>query len=431
MTDEFRIAFEPISRNQGSDLDRASLAAVSLWINGQAATRLEDTFARTVRDTARVSIHHLATWFAGNWWRLRWEPETTSPSSSWHMSHNLAAAGAGYLWPRLIFSSDGDYMRVRTRPTPDKSKEHIRYLADIDSEIPMAAFEQAVDEFVDGVLARFATLGVDGGNLTAMWEIVRQERSEPAEAELRKLEALLGCDPEEAPEDLLVSLRRSEAEFGAESVGEVAAAKGAEETMPALEAFRGRLTRLDDLVAVPQLDELTRCLHDMPLTDVPWMRAEKLAAFARQTWSLGDGPVKSSRLCELLGSKRALEEGNVPFAAGIRATDRPERFAVICRNHFPVGRRFELARLIADQITAAPADRLLPATSAKTGRQKFQRAFASEFLCPYREIKAELGDKFPNDDDIEGLAAKYDVSSLLVRTSLVNKGDLSRDVLVA
>jgi len=242
---------------------------------------------------------------------------------------------------------------------------------------------------------------------------------------------LLGSDPEEVPEELLTSIRRSEKEFGAEAVGEVAATSGPSRVLPVLDIFRDHLKRPENLISVPDLNSLREGLTKLRFTDAPWQRAEQLASLAREKWSISEGPVPNDRLFELLDSDRVLEASDIPFAAGVRAPDQPDQFAVSCRARYWVGRRFELVRLIADQITAAPEDRLLPATSAKTGRQKFQRAFASEFLCPYRELKAELGNKFPSDDDIEDMAEKYAVSSLLVRTSLVNKGDLPRDALVA
>jgi hypothetical protein len=93
-------------------------------------------------------------------------------------------------------------------------------------------------------------------------------------------------------------------------------------------------------------------------------------------------------------------------------------------------------RLVADHIAAPHDDRLLPATAAKTDRQKFQRGFAQEFLLPFDELYRLLGEPRPgeseiSDSDIEDVAEEYDVSPLLVRTVLVNKGLLPRDLLIA
>jgi Zn-dependent peptidase ImmA (M78 family) len=100
------------------------------------------------------------------------------------------------------------------------------------------------------------------------------------------------------------------------------------------------------------------------------------------------------------------------------------------------GRRFEIMRLVADHIVASAEDRLLPATKAKTDRQKFQRAFSQEFLLPFDELYHRLdqprrGENEISDDDIDDVAREYIVSPLMVRTVLVNQGFLPREVLPA
>jgi Zn-dependent peptidase ImmA (M78 family) len=99
------------------------------------------------------------------------------------------------------------------------------------------------------------------------------------------------------------------------------------------------------------------------------------------------------------------------------------------------GRRFEIMRLVADHIVAVSDDLLLPATTAKTDRQKFQRAFAQEFLLPSEELGEEMRSLSNSDNisdhDTEDIAQHYDVSPLLVNTVLVNRGFLPRDTLHA
>ena len=53
--------------------------------------------------------------------------------------------------------------------------------------------------------------------------------------------------------------------------------------------------------------------------------------------------------------------------------------------------------------------------------QKFERSFATEFLCPWAEL-----DDATDEDVLEDVAERYGVSPLLVRTSLVNKGKIPR-----
>jgi hypothetical protein len=135
--------------------------------------------------------------------------------------------------------------------------------------------------------------------------------------------------------------------------------------------------------------------------------------------------------------KDRLETGPVAalgIAAGFRRNRWDEAVSIVQRAKAPTGRRFEIMRLVADHVVAPDDDHLLPITTARTDRQKFQRAFAAEFLLPFQEMYEQLGglsfgEGEIRDDDIEDVAAQYQVSPLMVRTSLVNRGVLPREAL--
>ena len=118
MNDKMRIEFEWLDRQFGSSMDRAYFAAIGLAIGEAYITRVEDVGAKTVRNHMRGSVCHLATWFAENWWRLRWEPAPRlwTKDPDWRMAHSIAAAGGGYVWPNAVFASDGDYVEVAAMP---------------------------------------------------------------------------------------------------------------------------------------------------------------------------------------------------------------------------------------------------------------------------------------------------------------------------
>jgi Zn-dependent peptidase ImmA (M78 family) len=84
---------------------------------------------------------------------------------------------------------------------------------------------------------------------------------------------------------------------------------------------------------------------------------------------------------------------------------------------------------LGDHLSYSNGERLIPATDAKTSRQQFQRAFAQEFLCPFDALLEKINTTQPNDDDIAEAAAHFEVSPLMVRTTLVNKGELDRETL--
>ncbi len=92
------------------------------------------------------------------------------------------------------------------------------------------------------------------------------------------------------------------------------------------------------------------------------------------------------------------------------------------------GRRFEAARLLADSIEGPDADVVLPITDGSTARQKVQRSFAQEFLCPVEGLR-RLVPPLPTEADIENAAEHFDVSELTVRAALVNRGLVDRSCL--
>src|SRR5208282_5906654 len=81
-------------------------------------------------------------------------------------------------------------------------------------------------------------------------------------------------------------------------------------------------------------------------------------------------------------------------------------------------RRFEAARFIADYL-CAPQDRWLPITDAATARQKVQRAFAAEFLCPIESLRAYLGNEFL-PEAFEDAAEHFGISEMAVISHLAN-----------
>ena len=87
-------------------------------------------------------------------------------------------------------------------------------------------------------------------------------------------------------------------------------------------------------------------------------------------------------------------------------------------------RRFEFSRALGDAIWSQN-ETLGPLTKAKSARQKFQRAFAQALLCPYDDLQAYIGGD-TSDGALAAAAKHFHVSDRLVRSLLVNKGDLQR-----
>ena len=429
MSTSFDIEYDWLPPGNGDETERTTLAELSINVGDACATEVEDMFAKTVRFSARLSALHLAGWFAANWWRLLWEPEAST--YSWRTSHKVGNAGGGYVWPDLSFSSDWQSVLVRCRPTLRWDAEPVRYLNSFNTLISLSDFEQGVDKFIHGTIARLSSATKTQSDLSKLWNEVLIERHDSNLSERRILEACMGYDPEEAPSDLLGALQAGMKRYGAGAVREMAAASGAQ-AISHIDRLRGDAQRNDLLVHVPDVDAIRQQI-ETETSDVPWQRAARAAQIARGLWNL-DIPIRTEALSDLFGiQQEKFAEGQTDvqssLIAGFRDFDIPNAFRLSWNKKRPTSRRFALARLVADHINTLTEDELLPGTGSATNRQKFQRAFAQEFLCPFDALRDHLGAETPSDDAIDDAAQHFEVSPLTIRTTLVNKGVMERETL--
>ena len=429
MTPEFSISTAWTSANFGPPEIRETSGQLSIQLGNHIATRAEDDWSKTVQTSVRLSAYPLALWFVESWWRLLWEPalEGEHVTSTWRLGHDMSAAGHGFIWPRLVFESDGENMEVTSFQSTPTVTEPVRYLEGFRALTTSKAFERAVDGFISLVVARLDAVGIRDSELHRLWQEVKDERSDPNVAEYRRIEARLGFESDEAPEKLVDELTRLMPELGRDAVSEVAPAcsgKDPEATLHMIidtaksSGVEGKISELPKLISVMK--------SSAEKSAQPWERGRKLARLARSTLSLGSGPLSDNHFSDLLGmpstvlSKANGTSGELPLGLAVRG-ERQGDFKLVFRRHVHAGRRFEAARFLGDSLTAPVEDKWLPSTDAKTVRQKIQRAFAAEFLCPIEALIAFLdGDYSPEASDEAG--EHFAVSPIAVRSQLANHG---------
>ncbi len=423
-----------LPRAAGEPPERESFGAVRITAGGEVLTELSDGLTRTVRSEAHLSVVHMARWFAGSWWRLRWEPEATARSTQWRLSHELAGAGGGFAWPPLRFTSDGETIRVsvvRDDSAWNRPRSLVRYLAERSVNLAATSFERGVDALLETVLERLAARAAPDRELAELWRLVREERADPTLSRFRRREALFGLDPDEEDPAALSAQFAAGAWMGEAAWDEVIAASPGqplEGVAQGLDALRRRPGTTLDLQA---LERGVAGVSGSHVGAVPWQRGVRLARALRAGLGLGDGPLPNARLSELL-AVRETDLARPPasgfaFAVGFRDPARFERVRWCARSRHPKGRRFELARLLGEALMAGHADTGLPATDRGTARQKAQRAFAQELLCPEAALGKQLPLPRPTEDDVADVAERYDVSEQVVMSALLNYRLVPRD----
>jgi len=350
------------------------------------------------------------------------------------MAHCMAATGGGFVWPNAIFASDGDDVDIVTKIKYTGARfEPVRYINQLQTRITATEFEQSVDAFMESVLDRSQTLKLPDNGLSKLWAEILKERGDTDIAQQRKLEAMAGFDPDQAPEGWMMHLLEDPDNFGKTALTELVA-----ETRQTTDVMWKTIHYLGQTGKKPKPGGFRAHvpkLHLAPSAKAgrrPWQMGSDLARHARKEWGLGTKPIRNSKLTDLLDAKvdpfSDTAIASTPVPLGIR-TSKTDTFDIYFDRQNPTTRRFAATRLLGDHLYFGDNERLIPATHAKTSRQKFQRAFAQEFLCPIDALLEKIQTKQPNEDDISEAAAHFHVSPLMVRTTLVNHNQLEREAL--
>ena len=410
----------------GAPEERATIADLSIILDGEVLTRVHDSWSDAVRPSVRVSAFPLAVWFASSWWRLRWEASHRESLQwkagvHWKMSHDLPAAGGGYVWPFVRFDSDGEGIAINCFAARKTPSEPVQYLTESASRVGAAGFESAVDGFIGRVLARLDEQGVSSTVLHEAWQTVCAHRADAAEARICRLEAQLGFDAGEAREGVLQQFLQLQARAGEQATLEVAAGvSGGDVT-------RG-LAMISDVARTPGVHAKVpaRPLIDGQMSGTPWGRGRALARAFRVSLTAPRGPLPNETLASALELdpgelKSGTPSTGIALGLGVRDPSMTSELKLHFSKRSATGRRFEAARFLVDAIAAPRSDGWLPVTDARTARQRVQRAFAAELLIPIQEIQDELNGDF-SEEACQVLAEKYEVSPWTVQSQLAKHG---------
>lgn len=428
MSRPFAIDMEWLDGSYGAPEIRQTTGWLDIVVDGQRATRNEDHWSRTVRSTVLVSGFPLALWLATSWWRLKRESAPSDMRNiSWRMAHELPAAGHGYVWPCLSFTSDGEGVEIRCRIGDSDPSSTVSYLSHFAKRLSAADFELAVRDFIDFVLARLDAVGILESDLHVIWGEIDAECRDKIVANRRSFEARLGFDPDEAPVEVVDRLMALASDAGEDAAAEIASACAGERAGAELMAVQ---TLAANAGLVGRIDlEPSALIWSGPTPDAiatPWDRGHDLARTARQVLGFGSAPVSDAQLSGILGiAPGDLSGSNAVWNSSklglaIRA-DSSNELRFVYRKPIRQARRFESARFLGDFLSAPFTDKWLPSTDTKTARQKMQRAFAAEFLMPIVSLKEFMIADF-SQDNMEAAAEHFQVSPLAVRSHLANHG---------
>ncbi|MGK7889034.1 MAG: ImmA/IrrE family metallo-endopeptidase [Leptolyngbyaceae cyanobacterium] len=400
-----------------------------LKVRDISLTRNEDIWSQTLRDSVLVSAYPLAAWIVSSWWRLLYEPLPPTgikPSVSWKMSHELTAANQGFIWPRVILASDTELMYIWTKASSAAERQSVRYINSLDRpfSINLLEFEQTAKAFIASVLSRLEATGITDTPLANLWREVQEEIAEPYASQYRRREAELGFDPDSCPEDIVKDALILAGQMGDGTFSEVAPAYS-EEILKA----RSLSAKIDELLQESGLEGRPEISIDysasQEFSKAPWKKANEAASCLRNAIDVEEKPVTDDQLYDLLGLQKAEHEAFDPprkRRISIAVPSQQNGFKFHTRKRHPVAKRFELARFIGDYLLYGNCgESWLANTDLRTSRQKYQRAFAAEFLCPLSSLQAYLDNDY-SESAMEDAAEHFKVSPQTVESILTNNG---------
>jgi hypothetical protein len=362
-----------------------------------------------------VPLTKLAFWLVDHWWRLRWESIPPGGiTTEWREAHELASVGGGFAWPRITVWGEDPRIGLISRSDPLGVMGPVRFLSEALVFVKASVYEGEIDRFL--AVAGEHAPAEERAALVAVIEVVQSERADLGIAAWRRLEAMAGFDPDEAPDALMGAFEQMLQRFSEADVEEAASAAPG----PAAAATLTNL--LNDAPASLYADvEFASAVHigNRELRSAegdPWELAEAAAAMLRTYADLGSRPLWNKRLAEIAGtSARIFRSGSatsiddLPY--GLRIGEESSAHQkILLRSRWPHDRRFELARCLGDSIWTKNSS-LGPISRSNTARQKFQRAFAASFLCPAEALVGFLGTDRPSDSDLSAAARYFHVWS--------------------
>ena len=226
-TSKLRISLTPGVLDEGPDYEKAAFGLLEIKAASQTLTAAinADYHHRDYTNGPYISGYHLAEWLVWNWWRLRWEPHPSvdsAPPLDWDLSHRMSDIGAGYIWPNITISCDGFQCDLISERSDELDTPSFYYLGAPSVSIPAGNFEDAGDQFIPFVLNRLQDGGVTKSNLQTLWNDLTVERNDPELARFRRIEALLGFDPDQTDETRIETWLKDTDALGENALDELA-----------------------------------------------------------------------------------------------------------------------------------------------------------------------------------------------------------------
>lgn len=414
--------------------EEISLGDMTIEANEQILTKNVSSITESLRNSIRVSSYPLALWFTAYWWRLLYEPipsgEQIEKSYSWKNSHSLASANSGYIWPNISFIPDGQFITVISSQQFSDSKLPLFYLGSKDAIIvDNQVFISAIKDFIKLTIDRLNDFKKNNTNLHTLFMQLNNEMEDEDFALYRRVEALLGYDPDEAPDNVIEKIETALKIFNKRILTELISACSINETASPIADLESAISMSKTGVKGKWTNPLPiKIKSNMP----PWETGRFLAKKLRTAIGNTDKKIETKTLCDFLGITAKEISNSYPAHDRFSVSHFNDDKLYInlkreSSSYYSTGRRFQISRLIGS-LLAHTDENIFILSDCKTYSQKLQRAFAAEFLAPIDEVKNFI-QKNVTTETIGKAADHFSVSPQTIAHSLTNHEIISKSQL--
>ncbi|MGQ0633665.1 MAG: ImmA/IrrE family metallo-endopeptidase [Planctomycetaceae bacterium] len=402
---------------------RETSGELSIRVRGKPITLLVDERSNSVRTSLFIPLYPLAEWFVSNWWPLLFEGITiVSPApSSWRQRHNLISASEGYALPHLEVWREGKYMRLQWRPH-EIPNARLRFLAEGHVKVPFEDFRTELCAFVGSVVNRLGSRSVRETFLEQEWAAIQNISEE--EIGFCESAGVIGIDPFDVQPEIAAVLEAADEKFAPSLLTDYL--RSAKEC-DAETNFKWILENVERVrqhpTGVARLRDLRQDFKESHPYAPPWKRGYLCAESFRDLLAFESAAPPVS-LDAMLGEKNILSAGMINVASaplaldGLLGISRSNTPMVLTQKRRLESQRFAFCRALYQYAYSGDDYALL--TKARDDRQKSNRAFAAELLAPEGLLKDRLSAGCTTPDEIDDIAAAFQVSPWIIRYQIRN-----------
>ena len=355
-------------------------------------------------------------------------PDRT-PTFEWDLAHRMSDIGNGYLWPNIAISCDGLQCELAAERSDDSDTPLFYYLGSNTTIVPAQELETAIDSFAGEIISWLEESRVHNTNLQTLWAELREERQDPEAARVRRIEALLGLDPDDVDSNSIEQWLLDAASLGENAIAELATGS-LNNMLPArqiqeISNSEGFKIESDDGFRLEQtLATQSGSSNPQWGNMAAWRIGVATANEVRQQASLNNHPISDGMLAALTGtSKEAVISDKRTKSVSWQLEYRGNESRIALRPWVHTARRFDIARLLGDRLFRerglTPDEPLSPATLSYSYRQKAQRAFAAQLLSPWEAVNERLEEDY-SQENREQVAQHFKVSPLTIDNLIRN-----------